>query len=133
MKNIDYLELFFKKHNLSGKVKVRFSSIIATDDYISEIEFDDGLVVSINDIIFDIESEFPDDFVKQWMEDKKDNDVSLIDWVQTHTNYIPKELDTSSVREYQPELEGIVNDVKDTINKLFANTPDDEGSELENE
>ena len=129
MKNIDYLELFFKKHKLSGKVKVRFSSIIATDEYISEIEFDDGLIISINDIIFDIESEFPDDFVKQWLEDKKSNDVSLIDWVQTHTNYIPKALDTSSVREYQSELEGIVNDVKDTINKLFANTPDDEGSE----
>ena len=133
MKNIDYLELFFKKHNLSGKVKVRFSSPIDTDDYMSEVELENGIVISINDIIFDIESEFPGELAEQWMTVKKDNDISFVEWVQTKTDYMPKDLDTSSVKEYQTELEEIMNDVKKSINSVFENVPDDEGSELENE
>ena len=133
MKNIDYLELFFKKHNLSGKVKVRFSSPIGTDDYMSEVELENGDVISINDIIFDIESEFPRDFAEDWLVSKKDNDISFVEWVQTKKDYLPKDLDTSSVKEYQTELEEIINDVKKSINSVFENVPDDEGSELENE
>ena len=37
MKNIDYLEQFFRKHKLSGKVTVKFTSPVAYDEYMSDI------------------------------------------------------------------------------------------------
>ena len=127
MKNIDYLELFFKKHNLSGKVKVRFSSPTAADDCMSEIELENGDIININDIVFDIESEFHNDIAERWLVDKKTNDISLVEWVQQNTNYVPNDIDTSTVKEYQNEVEELFNDVKNTINTVFEFVPDDEG------
>ena len=36
MTNINYLELFFKKHKLSGKITVKYSSPVTLDDYDEE-------------------------------------------------------------------------------------------------
>ena len=65
MKNIDYLELFFRKHNLSGKITVNYSSSVAMDEYMTDIIFENGDVININDVIFDIDSEFPPDVFEQ--------------------------------------------------------------------
>ena len=78
MKNIDYLEQFFRKHKLSGKVTVKFTSPAAYDEYMSDIVFDNGDIISINDIIFDIESEFPNSVVDQWLVAKKENNISKV-------------------------------------------------------
>ena len=127
MKNIDYLEAFFRKHNLSGKIIVRHSSPVPVDEYMSDIIFENGDVISINDVIFDIDSEFPNDVYEQWIESKRNNDISLMDWIQTNTHYIPKELlDRSSIEEYQKEMTTLVEDVKESINKIFR-TDTDEG------
>jgi hypothetical protein len=127
MKNIDYLEEFFRKHNLSGKITVRHSSPVPVDEYMSDIIFENGDVISINDVIFDIDSEFPNDVYEQWIESKRNNDISLMDWIQTNTHYIPKELlDRSSIEEYQKEMTTLVEDVKESINKIFR-TDTDEG------
>lgn len=133
MKNIDYLELFFKKHNLSGKIKVKFSSQSALDEYMTDIVFENGDVVNINDIIFDIESEFPSDVYDKWIEAKKESGISLMDWVQTDIHYIPKDMDTSSVEYFQKEMTTVFDEVKQTINKVFEFEPDDgdsDGSEV---
>ena len=54
MKNIDYLEQFFRKHKLSGKVTVKFTSPAAYDEYMSDIIFDNGDIISIwNSFHFD--------------------------------------------------------------------------------
>lgn len=134
MKNIDYLELFFKKHNLSGKIKVKFSSQSALDEYMTDIVFENGDVVNINDIIFDIESEFPSDVYDKWIVAKKESGISLMDWVQTDINYMPKNMDTSSVEYFQKEMTTVFDEVKQTINKVFEFEPDDgdsDGSEDE--
>jgi hypothetical protein len=133
MKNIDYLELFFKKHKLSGKVTVKYSTSVAVDDYMTDIIFENGDVISISDVIFDIDSDFPDDVFDQWMVVKRENDISLMDWIQTNTHYIPKGLDRSSVEEYQKELESIVDTVTENINTLFELQPDDGDSEEDTE
>ena len=131
MKNIDYLELFFRKHKLSGRITVKYTSPIQDDDYMSDIVFEDKTVININDVIFDIESEFPNDVAEQWMEQKKTNDISLMDWIQTNTHYLPKGLDTSSVKSYQMEMEGIVDNLKQTINKIFELQVDEGDSDLD--
>lgn len=133
MKNIDYLELFFRKHKLSGKITVKYSSPIALDDYMTDIVFENGDIININDVIFDIESDFPDDVFEQWIEIKREKDISLVDWIQTNTHYMPKDLiDRSSVEAYQNELSELVDNVKESINKIFQFAPDEGDSEEDN-
>ena len=131
MKNIEYLEQFFRKHKLSGRVTVKYDSPGAIDDYMTDIVFENGDVIHINDIIFDIDSDFPEDVVEQWLESKRQDDISLIDWIQKNVNYFPKNIDTSSVRNYQIEMEGIVNEMKKSINKVFELEVDDGDSDLD--
>ena len=129
MKNIEYLELFFKKHDLSGRVTVKYTSPVNDDDYMSDIVFDDGVTIHINDVIFDIDSDLPPDVAKMWMQVKKEKDISFPEWIQTDINYIPKFMDRSSVEEYQKELTTIFDDVKDTIDSIFKLDVDDGDSD----
>lgn len=133
MKNIDYLELFFKKHNLSGRVSVNYSSRIAIDEYMTDIVFEDGLTINIHDIIFDVDSELPEYIAKQWMKEKKERDISLVDWVQEGTHYMPEEIDKSSLEEYKKDLEGLVGDLKESMTKIFTFIQDEGDSEEESE
>ena len=130
MKNIEYLGAFFRKHKLSGKIKVKFSSSTAIDDYMTDITFENGNVVNINDIIFDIDSELPDDVFDKWIEERTEG-MSLSDWIQTDKLYIPKEIDTSSVDEFQKEITGLFDEVKESIHKVFELQPDEGDSESE--
>lgn len=134
MKNIDYLECFFKKHNLSGKVTVRYTSRVVIDDYMSEVEFENGDIIDINDIIFDIDSDLPADVAEQWMASKKENDISLSEWIQTNTHYLPKSLmDRSSIENYQKEMEDLFDGVKKTIDSVFNRLDDNGDSESEDD
>lgn len=133
MKNIDYLELFFKKHNLSGRVSVNYSSKIVIDEYMTDIVFEDGLTINIHDIIFDVDSELPEYIAEQWMKEKKEKDVSLVDWVQEGTHYMPEEIDKSSLEEYKKDLEGLVGDLKESMTKIFTFIQDEGDSEEESE
>lgn len=100
----------------------------------TDIIFENGDVININDIIFDIESDFPEDVIDTWLEEKRKNDISLVDWIQTDTHYITRNIDRSSVEEFQKEMTGLVDDVKKSINKIFELEVDDEGdSESEDE
>ena len=134
MKNIDYLECFFKKHNLSGKVTVRYTSRVVIDDYMSEVEFENGDIIDINDIIFDIDSDLPADVAEQWMASKKENDISLSEWIQTNTHYLPKSLmDRSSIENYQKEMEDLFDYVKKIIDSVFNRLDDNGDSESEDD
>ena len=129
MKNIDYLELFFKKHNLSGRITVKYTSPEVDDDYMSDIVFENGDTINIKDVIFDIDSEFPDDVAEMWMKAKKENDISLAEWIQTDIKYIPKFMDTSSVQAYQQEMTDLFDGVKQTIQSIFELEIDDGDSD----
>lgn len=123
------MESFFKKHNLSGRITVKYSSPIADDEYMSDITFENGDTININDVIFDIDSEFPSDVAEQWMSEK--TNISLMDWIQTNTHYLPKDLDLSSIKEYQTEMEDIVDGVKKAIDSIFQIEIDEEDSDYE--
>ena len=132
MTNIDYLEQFFRKHKLSGRINLKFSSIVR-DEYISDIVFENGDVININDIIFDIESDLPDDLFDKWMNSRKENDISFQEWIQTDIHYVPKELDRSSIEEYQKEMNILVDDVKKAIENVFIMETDDGDSDSDYE
>ena len=119
MKNIEYLEHFFRKHNLSGKIKVKYNYPVEDDEYMTDITFENGDVINIHDVIFDIESELPEDLFEKWMEVKKEKDISFSDWMQTDIHYVPKDMDTSSVEEYQKEMTEIMEKIKNGIDTMF--------------
>lgn len=125
MKNIDYLELFYKKHNLSGRVSVRYSSNVVMDDYMMDATFENGETININDIIFDIDSELPDDLLDLWLEARKENDISLPEWIQTDTHYLPKDITSGSVDEFKKEMTEIFDGVKQAMDHIFKLDPGD--------
>ena len=131
MKNIDYLELFFRKHNLSGRVTVHYSSVPSVDEYMTDVVLDNGDTINIHDIIFDVDSGLPDYIAEQWMKEKKERDISLVDWVQEGTHYMPEKIDTTSLDDYKKELEGLVGDLKESMTKIFTFIPDEGESEDE--
>ena len=126
MANIKYLEQFFRKHNLKGKIKVKYDKP-DQDGYMTDIIFENGDKMHISDVIFDIESDLEPDVVKQWLKSKKDNDISLMEWIQIDNHYMP-EFDNTSMKEYQKEIESIWNDARKKIDKMFE-LQDDEDDE----
>lgn len=117
MKNIEYLEQFFRKHNLNGKITVKYDRP-EQDEHMTDVIFENGDIINISDIIFDIESDLEPDVVKQWLKSKKTDDIGLVEWIRTDNHYMP-EFDNSSMKEYQKEIETIWNDAKDKIDKMF--------------
>ena len=93
----------------------------------SDIVFDNGDIISINDIIFDIESEFPNSVVDQWLIAKKEKDISLMEWFQSNKYDMFANIDKSSIIDYQNEMNSVFDEVKNNINKIFEMEPDDEG------
>lgn len=112
---------------------MKYTSPVEEDDYMSDIILADGTTIHISDVIFDIESEFPEEIGRLWMEEKKKNDISFMDWIQTDVDYLSKLIDTSSVEEYQNEMTNIFDEVKDTINKIFELEVDDGDSDEDEE
>ena len=97
----------------------------------SDITLEDGTVININDVIFDIESEFPNDVAEKWMKEKED-DVSLVEWIQSNPKtYMSVDFDRSSVIEYQRELELLVDGIKEKIQNMFTLQVDEEDSDYD--
>lgn len=118
MKNLEYLECFFKKHNLKGNAKIKYTNYV-DDDNISEVTLDNGITMSIDDIRFDIDSLLDSDVGKTWMDVHKESGIGFREWMETDNHYMPKNIDTSSIDEYHKEMENIVNGLKETVDKIF--------------
>lgn len=133
MTNLQYLEQFFKKHGLKGKLKVKYTNGQNDDDYMSDLLFESGDTMNIHDVIFDIESDLSPDVVSQWLKYKKENneDISLMDWISTDNHYMPEGIDYSSMDEYRIEIETMVNGIKDGIEQLFTLKDDGDSDEDE--
>jgi hypothetical protein len=133
MTNLQYLEQFFKKHGLKGKLKVKYTNGQNDDDYMSDLIFESGDTMNIHDVIFDIESDLSPDVVGQWLKYKKENneDISLMDWISTDNHYVPEGIDYSSMDEYRIEIETMMNGIKDGIEQLFTLKDDGDSDEDE--
>lgn len=102
-----------------------YSSPTQIDEFLDNVTLDNGENLNISDIIFDIESELPEDMLELWLDARKENDLSFPEWLQTNTHYVPKEMDRSSVEEYKKEMEGLFDQVKTTIDTILKFQPED--------
>ena len=127
MTNIEYIYLFAEKHNFpKTECEVVFNAvddgsgndIYTTDDDIIAVRFDKSLVeneIKMEDIRFDIDSDFPDDVFDIWQKDMPD--VSFRTWISMG-RYIPTIIKNA---EFFDELEMLTKEIEMKMESLFSN------------
>lgn len=133
MTNIEYIQMFAKKHNFpKSNCEVVFNAIddgsgmdiYTTDDDIVAVRFDKSLVqneIKIEDIQFDVISNFPEDVFFMWQEDAPE--ISLKMWI-SQGRYIPTIVKNV---EYFDELERLTKEMEMKLESLFSGMENDEG------
>ena len=140
MTNVEYIFEFANKHNFpQSECEVVFNipddgvtpNIYATDDDIISVKFDKSLVeneIKIEDIRFDIDSDFPEDVFFMWQKDNPE--MSFKGWIAMG-KYIPTLIKNT---EFFDELEVLTKDIEMKLESLFANIEMDDGnSDFEDE
>ena len=134
MTNVEYIFEFANKHNFpKSECEVVFNipddgvtpNIYATDDDIISVKFDKSIVeneIKIEDIRFDIDSDFPDDVFFMWQKDNPE--MSFKGWIAMG-KYIPTIIKNT---EFFDELEVLTKDIEMKLESLFANIETDDGS-----
>ena len=134
MTNVEYIFEFANKHNFpQSECEVVFNipddgvtpNIYATDDDIISVKFDKSLVeneIKIEDIRFDIDSDFPEDVFFLWQKDNPE--MSFKGWIAMG-KYIPTIIKNT---EFFDELEVLTKDIEMKLESLFANIEIDDGS-----
>lgn len=124
MKNIEYLTAFFKKHNIPKcNINVDFFGGNEDEDMCS-ITFQDmksplNLPISLPDIRFDIDTNLPEYSFNEWMEYRQSNNISYIEWFSKGNLSFPKNIDTSSIKEYQKELTEVINNLEKQLDNIW--------------
>lgn len=134
MTNVEYIFLFAEKHNFPKmECEVVFNAvddgsgndIYTTDDDIISVKFDKSVVeneIKIEDIRFDIDSEFPEDVFDMWQKD--DPSVSFRTWISLG-RYVPTIIQNA---EYFDELEALTKEIQMKLESVFSTIEDDDGS-----
>lgn len=130
MTNIEYIFLFAEKHNFpKTKCEVVFNAvddgsgrdIYTTDDDILSVKFDNSLVaneIKIEDIRFDIDSNFPDDVFDMWQKDSPE--MSFKGWIALG-RYVPTIVQNA---EFLYELESLTKEIEMKMESLFSGIED---------
>lgn len=133
MTNLEYIFLFAEKHNFPKmECEVVFNAvddgsgndIYTTDDDILSVKFDKSVVeneIEIEDIRFDIDSEFPEDVFDMWQKD--DPSVSFRTWISLG-RYIPTIIQNA---EYFDELDALTKEIEMKLESIFSNIEEDSG------
>lgn len=133
MTNLEYIFLFAEKHNFPRmECEVVFNAvddgsgndIYTTDDDIISVKFDKSVVeneIKIEDIRFDIDSEFPEDVFDIWQKD--DPSISFKTWISMG-RYIPTVIRNA---EYFDELESLTKEIQMKLESVFSAIEDDDG------
>ena len=133
MTNIEYIFEFANKHNFpKTDCEVMFNAnddgsgmdIYTTDDDIIAVRFDESLVnneIRIEDIRFDIDSEFPEDVFFMWQKDIPE--VSFKEWISMgrYTPTIVQNVD------FFDELDRLTKEIK--METMFTILEDDGDSD----
>ena len=134
MTNLEYIFRFADKHNFpKTECEVVFNAVddgsgndIYTTDYdIVSVKFDKSLVaneIKIEDIRFDIDSNFPEDVFGLWQQD--DPSVSFRSWIAMG-RYVPTVVSNA---EFLYELESLTKEIEMKLESMFTNMEDDDGS-----
>ena len=133
MTNIEYIYLFAEKHNFpKTNCEVLFNAvddgsgkdIYTTDDDIISVKFDKSLVeneISIEDIRFDVDSNFPKDVFFMWQKDEPE--MSFRGWISLG-RYIPTIIKNT---EYFDELNILTKEIEMKLDAVFSNMETDNG------
>lgn len=133
MTNVEYIFLFADKHNFpKTECEVVFNAvddgsgndIYTTDDDIVAVRFDKSLVdneIKMEDIRFDIDSNFPEDVFDIWQKD--DPSISFRTWISLG-RYIPTVIQNA---EYFDELDRLTKEIEMKLETIFSNIEEDDG------
>lgn len=134
MTNVEYIFLFADKHNFpKTECEVVFNAvddgsgrdIYTTDDDIKAVRFDKSLVeneIKMEDIRFDIDSNFPEDVFFMWQNDNPE--MSFKGWIAMG-RYIPTIIQNT---EFLDELDSLTKEIEMKLDNMFSNIEEDDGS-----
>ena len=133
MTNIEYIFLFAEKHNFpKTECEVVFNAIddgsgndiYTTDDDIIAVRFDKSLVeneIKMEDIRFDIDSDFPEDVFFMWQKDNPE--ISFKGWIAMG-KYIPTIIQNA---DFLNELDSLTKEIEMKLESVFSNIEVDNG------
>ena len=133
MTNVEYIFLFADKHNFpKTECEVVFNTvddgsgrdIYTTDDDIKAVRFDKSLVeneIKMEDIRFDIDSNFPEDVFFMWQNDNPE--MSFKGWIAMG-RYIPTIIQNT---EFLDELDSLTKEIEMKLENMFSNIEEDDG------
>ena len=134
MTNVEYIFLFAEKHNFpKTECEVVFNAvddgsgrdIYTTDDDIKAVRFDKSLVeneIKMEDIRFDIDSNFPEDVFFMWQNDNPK--ISYKGWIAMG-RYIPTIIQNT---DFLDELDSLTKEIEMKLDNMFSNIEEDDGS-----
>ena len=136
LSNIEYIHKFAEKHNFpKTECEVVFNTIddgkeviYANECDIISVKFDKTLVeneIKIDDIRFDVDSEFPEDVFFEWQKD--DPEVSFKEWI-VMGRYMPAIIKNS---EFFDELDTLTKEIEMKMESIFSNIEEDGDSDFE--
>lgn len=133
MTNVEYIFLFAEKHNFpKTECEVVFNAvddgsgrdIYTTDDDIRAVRFDKSLVeneIKMEDIRFDIDSDFPEDVFFMWQKDNPE--ISFKGWIAMG-KYIPTIIKNA---DFLNELDSLTKEIEMKLESVFSNIEIDNG------
>ena len=133
MTNVEYIFEFANKHNFpKTNCEVMFNAyddgsgndIHTTDDDIIAVKFDKSLIaneIKMEDIRFDIDSNFPDDVFYKWQKDEPE--ISFREWISLG-KYVPTIIKNTDFLE---ELDLLTSQIKMRLDSMFSNMEEDYG------
>ena len=133
MTNVEYIFLFAEKHNFpKTECEVVFNAvddgsgrdIYTTDDDIRAVRFDKSLVeneIKMEDIRFDIDSDFPEDVFSMWQKDNPE--ISFKGWIAMG-KYIPTIIQNA---DFLNELDSLTKEIEMKLESVFSNIEVDSG------
>ena len=133
MTNVEYIFLFAEKHNFpKTECEVVFNAvddgsgrdIYTTDDDIRAVRFDKSLIeneITMEDIRFDIDSDFPEDVFSMWQKD--DPKISFKGWIAMG-KYIPTIIQNA---DFLNELDSLTKEIEMKLESVFSNIEVDNG------
>ena len=127
--NFEYIQEFCYKHNFDTNIHIQCHRVASFDNVdtvvFNEKDIPDGTKVSIHDIMFDIDSDVPEDMFIQWLKYCKEvGEIKYMDWIfKKDTHYVPKEFDKFGTTEFVNSIVEMVKDLEDMINDKFDIEP----------
>lgn len=125
MENDEYIRMFLKKHNFDGNITVNTLYGMTWDDVVSiicnEKDIPSKNEIDIDDIIYDVVSDMPEDAFKQWISHcNNGGKMTYREWCTTDVfNYIPSGIDFKKIYETEKIVEDKLNEVFDKFNEKY--------------